>query len=511
MRLNSTGKALYGHFNPTIYIDGIAVPSLAAASAGAFIWSTDDLIGGNANTGGGFQLFKVVVSTDTLTQIDAAGGATLTAGGGGIFLAYLTGSGVRTTVGGFGPFPLAALGDADLAGVSALIQNFASGTGVVTFSAAGSALSTTSITLAGGSEIRAKTGLYAYRDAAGTHLRSLSAGASLQSYAPRTGDITFQCIPFVLGGVTYVVEAVGAGTSTLSLRPATSSTGFLITTGDTFNIDVCSPSAGVLRVGWCVNSGETQTSLRMADITLATGGLTTWSTSTGTLVSSAQTPLPASPFTVGPVEGGTLTQDPQPRKALLSDGSGFTGPDGARVYQQWWDQIAGQAFAAPNASQIQGVVDPAHGGTGVTTGLTVLNGGNVLPGTLPISAIADQPASTVLGRGQGSGAGPVQDLTAGVGITFLGTTINATGGSLAGSGFHGMPGEDGDDGMPGPSGPRGATGATGATGPSGAPGFGAPGFDGDDGDMGPPGLMGPQGPAGSSGSGSASFAFFAGS
>ena len=380
MRLNSVGSALYGA--TSVYINGVIPTSLGGGTGGRWVWMTDDLIGGQMDFGGGFGINTVIVSTDTLTNIDSVGASSV-AGGGGLLLAYLAGPpipGVRVTVGGtWGPFPTSSLGDTSPEGLTALIKNAAAGSGIITYNAIGAQLNVQSVALSS-TAISAKSGLYSYRDASGMHLRSLTTGV-LQSYAPRTGDTTFQCVPIVMGGTTYVVEAVGAGVSTLSLRPATSSNGFLIETGDTFNVDVCSPSAGVIRIGWCINAGESQTSLRMADITLATGGVTNWTTTSGTLVSSAGTPIPSSPFVVGPVEGGSTSATKQPRKAMKADGSGFVGAGGVRQYQAWWDTLAGQAVAPPNLSQATGVLPPAQGGTGGSTGLTVLDGGNVVQNT----------------------------------------------------------------------------------------------------------------------------------
>ncbi len=379
MRLNTTGSALYGL--STVYVDGVTPPSLVGGTGGAWGWLTDLIIAGQMDFGGGFHLYQVIVAPDTRSLIFATGYNAFGAGGGN-YGKYLAGTGVETNVGGMGPFPLAAMGDVSPDGFFAIIQNQQAGTGIITYNATGVEKFRQSVTLVDGA-IRAKSGIYTYRDSGGMHLRNLTTGA-LQSYAPRTGDTTFQCIPFIMGGVTYVVEAVGSGVSTLSLRPATSSTGFLIETGDTFNVDVCSPSAGVIRIGWCINAGESQTSLRMADITVGTGGVTDWTTTSGSLVSSAGSPIPSSPFTVGPVEGGSTAQTKQPRYAAKPDGSGFVGSGGIRQYQAWWDTLAGQAVAPPNLSQATGVLPASAGGTGTTTGLTNINGANVLTNTTQV-------------------------------------------------------------------------------------------------------------------------------
>jgi hypothetical protein len=125
---------------------------------------------------------------------------------------------------------------------------------------------------------------------------------------------------------------------------------------------------------------------------------------------------------------------------MREDGSGFVGPGGVRQYQAWWDTLAGQAVASPQASQLQGIVDPAHGGTGVTTGLTVLDGGNILDGTIPLTALVDETESTLLGRGEGFGDGPTEEITLGSGLLMTGTVLSATATS---SGYY-SPLTDGD-------------------------------------------------------------------
>lgn len=548
MRFNSLGNAVGGTAAGTVWIDGVDVACLvghtAAVTTGAAWIDTDDFAL-QTNIFVPLGLTKVKVSTNTATSIDSLGTSKVAAGN-GVVAAFLQDgvSGVRWPLGGPATHPLGALGDVSPQGLSAIIQNYSAGTGVLTFAAGGSQLSSTSVTLAAGSEIRAKDGIFAYRDAVGTHLRSLTNG-TLQSYAPRTGDITFQCIPITVSGQTWVVEAVGAGVSTLSIRPTTSSNGFILATGDTFSVDAVVVGSEVW-IGWSTTSGELKTNLRIAALTVGTGGLRTGTTASGSLVFTTQSPLTQSAFTIGPVEGGgTRNAALQPRYALKDDAF-VGGGDGKRIYQKWWDQTATQAAAPPNLSQGTGTVDPAHGGTGTTTGLTVLDGQNIIAASEPLSALQSQPASTLVGRDSGS-AGSPEVITLGTNLSMAGTVLNATGGggsvgingapgidgedgvdgppgvpgaaggagapgSIGPMGPFGVPGLDGDDGADGPPGAQGAAGAAGTPGSIGPMGpWGAPGLDGDDGMDGPPGPMGPQGPAGGGGgAGTPTFAFFMG-
>lgn len=414
MRFNSLGHGLTGTSGSTISIDGVNIPCLvgfqAADAQPGLGWLDDDDIALQVDFGGGFKLYQVKISTNTPTLIDNFGTIQLAAGN-GVYSAYL--SGVRSNA--FATLPLAGFGDTSPEGITAVIQNFSTGTGIVVLSSSGSVLSTTTANLAGGSEIRVKGGIVAYRDTSGTHL--MSALGVRQSYAPRT-DTVFQCVPITVSGAQWVVEVTGAITSQLSVRPATSANGFILNTGDAFNVDAVEVSPGVLRVGWCINAGETNTSLRIADLTIGTSALSTGTTTSGSLVVTAQPPATPSNFTVGPIEGGTTAANKQPRQQPVVDPK--TGI-GTRVYQKWWDQIAGQAFAPANLSQATGTLDPAHGGTGTDTGLTVIDGGNILPGTIPCSAIQADCLTALRGSWIPlvTGAEPPVFVTDGSGVLIL--------------------------------------------------------------------------------------------
>jgi hypothetical protein len=167
----------------------------------------------------------------------------------------------------------------------------------------------------------------------------------------------------------------------------------------------------------------------MADVTLATGGLTTWSTSTGSLVSTVQPDISFSAFPVGPVEGSdffTSINLPQHQQVLRQNG--LIDPIWLAALQDG----ANAGIGMIDVNRLQGVVPPELGGTGVTTGLTVLDGQNIIDGSLPISAIEDQPESILLGRGEGSGAGPVQDITLGAGLLMTGTVLSSVSSPMGG-------------------------------------------------------------------------------
>jgi len=103
-------------------------------------------------------------------------------------------------------------------------------------------------------------------------------------------------------------------------------------------------------------------------------------------------------------------------------------------------------------------------------------------GSLPLSALPDISANTLLGRGSASGTGAPESITLGPGL-WLNGTILMLGGGGSGSGAVGPVGPQGEDGEPGPRGPRGLMGPQGPMGPPGRDGA-----DGLDGATGPPGL-----------------------
>ncbi len=427
MRLSpTTGKILSGQGGGTIAINGAVPASLATATGGGWGWLDDDTCGGQADLGAGYLLRKLIVSTDTLSVLDAtpSGGvdaATQFRAGNLKWAAFLAGgalAGVRSNI--RARLPLAALGDIDETGRMVVVQNYAADSGLVSYTSSGAQLWVNSTTVLDGSNrLRSKNGSVAYQDTSSNwHLRDTATG-TLQSFAPRTGEVVAAMVPVLISSVIWVVELTG---TQLTIRPATSSNGFVLSTSaNLFNPDAVSMSAGTVRVGWSVTTGENPTDLRIADLTVATGGTALGSTTTGSLVIGSSTAGTTGNFTVGPVEGGSLTSTKQPRLAMKPDGSGFVGSAGARQYQAWWDTIAGQAVAPANLSQATGVLDPGHGGTGTDTGLTVIDGGNILPGTIPCSAIQ---ADCLSALGSGwipvvTGAEPPVFVTDGAGVLIL--------------------------------------------------------------------------------------------
>lgn len=393
MRLSpTTGKILSGQGGGTIAIDGVTPASLVGHPGGGWGWLDDTTCGGQADLGSGYLLRQLVLP-NTLTVLDATpsgvtDAATQFRAGNNFWAAFLTGGvlkGVRSNI--RATLPNAALGDIDETGRMVVVQNYLSDSGLVSYATSGAQLWVNSTTVLDGSNrLRSKNGSVAYQDTSSNwHLRTTATGV-LQSFAPRTGEVVAAMVPVTISGAVWVVELTN---TQLTIRPATSSNGFVLaTSANLFNPDAVSMSAGTVRVGWSVSTGELPTDMRVADLSVTTGSTTLGTTTSGTLVFGSPAAGTTGNFTVGPVEGGSLVSTKQPRKSAREDGKGFVGEAGLRQYQAWWDIIAGQAVAPADLSQATGILDPAHGGTGTDTGLTVLDGGNLINGTVNYVALA---------------------------------------------------------------------------------------------------------------------------
>jgi hypothetical protein len=375
-----------------ISIDGVTPASLVGhpGPGNPWGWLDDTTCAGQADLGTGYLLRKLVLP-NTLTVLDSTPSGVTDAttqfrAGNNFWASFLAGGplvGVRSTI--RARLPNAALGDLDDTGRMAVVQNYVADAGIVVYNTVGAQLWVNSTSVQNGTNrLRAKDGSVAYEDTSSQwHLRSITTGV-LQSFAPRTDEIVSAMVPVSISGTTYVVELTD---TQLTIRPATSPIGYVLaTSANLFNPDAVSLSAGTVRVGWSITTGEGSTHLRMADLTISTGEVSLGSTTTGTLVFDTPTSGTTGQFAVGPVEGGTLAGLKQPRRAIKDEA--FISPDGKRVYQRYWDQTATQAFAPPNLSQATGVLQPANGGTGNTSGTTVINGENIMAGTVDIAQLA---------------------------------------------------------------------------------------------------------------------------
>lgn len=416
MKFSSAGVAATGA--TTVAVDGVVPTNLVGVTAGNPHWlDAGTLIFQYEVTPSVFGLGTLDPPSGAIVNLDSLGANALAAGG-NVWAAYLSVSGVRTNVAGLGPFPLAAVGDLDDLGRSVIVTQQSTGTGLQAFSSAGVQTWATAATLTN-ANVRAWSNVVAYQDAAGWHLVQLSTGAALP-LAQRTATVTLM-IPVVLGSATYVVEyATDIG---ISVRLATQSQGYLIpdTIEQMFNPDAVGISGTTVRVGGCVASGEAPTELRTFDINVVSGAFRSGVTTSGSLVWTTEPNLTAQSLPA--TGGGTSVQlteslyqqpivDPQARGRV------------SKPWYRFFESVAkaGNTAINFNADSFTGILQPAHGGTGVTTGLTTL-----LP---PWVKFSDE--SLLLGRGEGNGAGDGQEISLGAGLEMVGTTLQATG---AGTGY----------------------------------------------------------------------------
>ena len=422
MRLRpSTGAGALG-ISTNISVDGVVPAPLVGVGAMLPRWYNDAgnvLLFFNNDSD---ELQTIDLDTNVVTTVDPAGTTTLAAGN-DLYVAGLSSGalqGVRSNIPGWTRLSLAGLGDMDENGDFAVIQNFAADNGVSIYSAAGTHITTIAIPIAPSAVIRCKTGLCAFSGAASSwQLRSLTTGALVPFADRATGVI--ETVPIELAdGRIFVVERTG--NDTLTVREATGNQGYVISSTIVFNPDVIELSPGVLRIGWSSAAGEFATSLRMADLTLGSGAQTLWSTSTGTLVSSAG---PTAPVTALPA-----TMTGQGLIDTFLGRTAFVKPDGMLTEYGW-------QFLEKLVKGLGQPVDLAHQTTGVLPGgsvdpdLSVLDGANIIDGSTPLTALESQPASTLVGRGSAS-AGSPEVITLGTGLTMVATVLNASGGMTTG-------------------------------------------------------------------------------
>ena len=197
---------------------------------------------------------------------------------------------------------------------------------------------------------------------------------------------------------------------------------------DEFGVDAIEVSPGVARVCWAVNAAETPLSCRCVDFTAGTGSGSVGTTASGALVFGAAADASPSTFTIGPVQGGgsTIALSTLYNQPLIDT------TNQNRIDRTWLGALdaAFKAAGGPiDVSRLTGILPPDQGGTGGTGGLTQINGGDIILGTVPLDALVDETESTLIGRGQGAGDGSPQEITLGAGLSMAGTVLSSTGGS----------------------------------------------------------------------------------
>jgi hypothetical protein len=367
MVLNVLGNAAYGVGDQGISIDGAVPAALAGILAGEPRWIGNALVIFQNNTAGGIYTYNT--STLALTAVDALGENRLGAGA-GVYAAYLAGGGtpgVRTNITGFGNLPFAAIGDVTETGQVVVIPDAANYQGVSVFDATGTGLWSLSVGLAVGTQPHARVNVTAYADvASGTWHLWQNAPPLQQSFTAPTGFPVVWTVPCFVGGALYVLEQ----SDRLTFRQKDATSGYIITTGLSFNPDVRLLSPGVVRIGWCINAGESTDSLRLMDLIVATGVNQVAQPSAGTMVFTPGTQLvataiPGNPTDVGGAIGGLaglyppLRQPVQEQNRLISKPWARWATDVGTTLQTVARNTGGPVATPPGTPSTANVVGPA--------------------------------------------------------------------------------------------------------------------------------------------------------
>lgn len=266
MRFNSVGEAATG--TAQVGVDGVIVPGLASLTAGNLLgpgWLDDDTLFFQYQDGVAFRLGTYHLPSTTLTEVSTSG-FNIGFAGNGLWAAFLTSSGVRTSAGW--TLPAAYVQDVDATGRVVVLGNYQAGGPVQVYSAAGALLRTYSVTEIYNLSVL-RDDILAYNNSTGWFLANVDTGAGV-SYAQRAG--VNWVIPVDNGGTLWVVER----TNDLWIREPTSNQAYQVLSAlgmanQGFNPDAMLISAGVLRLGFCRSVGEGADTLVVVDLDLATG------------------------------------------------------------------------------------------------------------------------------------------------------------------------------------------------------------------------------------------------
>lgn len=419
-RFNTLGSAVTGVGGLVLGIDGSTPATFAGVPSGGADWIDDDLLVVNADFGAGEKVWSYKPSDTTLTLLRNVG-ANATKGGGGDWATFNAPGGVHWSVDAT-VWAQAGLADVATDATIVLVQNYQAQNGLAGY--LNGVLLWTLTTNISNAPIVLRDSVLAYaRFIDGYHLVSVPSLAQIP-WVKQTAGVDVM-IPLLFGGVRWLVERTTDAVPKLCLRQANSTQGFIIAQDvNLWEIDAIPLNATTIRIGWSTNTGDSVTGLIVADVVPGSGGAT-WTKSTvsgGVLVPVVQSPLTMTPMpgtALGGQAGGLemVARHPmQDEKAIVT-----------RPWLKYFRRLEGFSTALPNLENATGVLPPANGGTGGTGGLTNIDGANILTGTVPLAALVDETESTLLGRGQGLGDGPVEEITLGSGLSMTGTVLSSTG------------------------------------------------------------------------------------
>lgn len=482
-RLNSLGDAVCGvGGGGTTSVNGTVPTALVGVTSGDWDWLTTTTIAGKADTGGGYELYKLLLPAGSLVQI-GDGESSYFWSGGSVWTAYAaTFPGVQSSVAAL-ESALAGVGAVAFDGWSVLVASFASDFGLNVYNSTGVLQNQVSVTIFpvnGTIRLRGTVLSYPTADLA-WHLRDRATNALLP-FAQRTSTQTW-LVPVTVGSTVYVLERdeVTPG-EMLTIRQATQAQGYVITNdGLKYNPDVVWLSGTTVRVAYSTGAAELPSELVIHDINLANGAHTK-----ATIVAGAPVWVAQSNVTVASLPAAAVAGSGGPQIAALYQQPLVAPSNKLRIDDKWYRALINdlRGIGQVNLNDATGVLDQDHGGTGTTTGLAD-------------ASVHVDPAGAI--DGDGMTLTPLAVRVDGVTVLINASNeLEATAGAGgSGSGFPGLPGEDGELSMiPGPQGPQGPIGATGAAGPAGGP-MGPPGVDGEDAEL----LIipGPQGNTGAAG------------
>lgn len=438
------GKCAYG--TSAVSVQG-ATPALLVGQVGGGLfgpnWLAADgstILYQSGGTGSGpWILQSYNVTTPALVTVDSNGQNFLAAGG-GVWAAYLAGSGVRSNVAIASPTaPLAGayVGDVSVAGRIVLIDYQATGVGLTVYSNAGAAIySLPTVQLTNGI-VRLVGNILSYRDTTGWHLRDITTGEP-PNWAPPLDAVNWIIPVTMADGSLWVVER----TEVLRVREAFRNVAYVIEALPIgFNPDAIAYAAGVLRTGYCTDLGESVTSAKIVDLTLASGATSVGVVSGGTIVFSAGATITPTAVSVGPPEGGGNAGLGPPFQAPIAERGNLTV---TTQWRPWFQKVNGDLTDL--IAQVENLPVPpsAASSFGVVTVDT----------TSQPAIAATQPNDTAnLTSDDGS-----IDFTTNPATKTIDLSVNPLAPTLI-AGARGIPGLDGNDGWMGPPGPPGVSGS----------------------------------------------------
>lgn len=350
MRFNTLGDAA----TACMSINGSIPAALSTYQGGnvsgcSWLTPTKMLFNSGGVAGGGPWILQTYdTGTTAIANVDTAG-ANYVVGGNSIWAGFLAGSGLRTNIGGLGPFPSSVLGDVSPTGQVVRINSGATGTGLTVYSSAGvqtlSLPTTTAWTVPGPGNVSCRQNVVTWRTVDGNWQCSGTSGESIV-YQVRVDAVSWT-VPIVVASGDLLFLEFDATNNQLCLRYARSGQGWVIATGETWFPDSVEVTAGTVRLGYCTNAGETADSLVVIDLVISTNVMTTSTVSGGVLVPGTPTLNPRVTFAVTDPAGLAGTLDHPKFTEPFVDLK--TGHVKARAWTEWIDSVTRAGNSAADA------------------------------------------------------------------------------------------------------------------------------------------------------------------